>query len=101
MSVLEDKVWQALKQVYDPEIPVNVADMGLIYEIREYPLNNIYIRMTVTAQHCPAAVFLPEQVKEVAKNEPGVNDVYVELVYDPPWTKERMTEKARKMLGYK
>jgi metal-sulfur cluster biosynthetic enzyme len=101
MPELTDKVWEAIKQVYDPEIPVNVADMGLIYEIREYPINNIYIRMTVTAQHCPAAVFLPEQVKEAAKKSTGVNDVYVELVYDPPWTRERMTKEAQKILGYK
>lgn len=101
MSVLEDKIWCALKQIYDPEIPVNIADLGLIYEVREYPDNNIYIQMTVTAQHCPAAVFLPERVKEAAQNESGVNDVHVELVYSPLWTKDRMTAEAKKILGYK
>lgn len=101
MSPLEDKVWQALKHVYDPEIPVNVADLGLIYEVREYPINNIYIRMTVTAQHCPAAVFIPERIKEAVRKVTGVNDVQVELVYDPLWTKDRMSEDARKILGYK
>ena len=100
MSVLEDKIWQAVKQVFDPEIPVNVADLGLIYEITEYPVHNIYIRMTVTTPHCPAAIFLPEQVREVAQNVEGVNDVQVELVYEPAWTKSRMTDVARKVFGY-
>ena len=100
MSVLEDKIWQAVKQVYDPEIPVNVSDLGLIYEITEYPVHNIYIRMTVTTPHCPAAIFLPEQVREVAQNVEGVNDVQVELVYEPAWTKSRMTDEARKVFGY-
>lgn len=101
MSVLEDKVWQALKQVYDPEIPVNIVDLGLIYEVRELPVNNIYIRMTVTAQHCPAAAFLPERVKDVVKNETGANDAHVEIVYDPSWTRDRISDSARKILGYK
>ena len=101
MSQLEDRIWRCLHGVYDPEIPVNIVDLGLVYEVTEYPINNILIRMTVTAPHCPAAVFLPEQVKEAAQHEKGVNDVYVELVYDPPWTKDRMTQNARKIFGYK
>ena len=101
MSELVDKIWQALKQVYDPEIPVNIVDLGLIYEVTEYPLNNIYIQMTVTAPHCPAAVFVPEQVKDAVKNGTGVNDVHVDLVYEPRWTRDRMSGEARNILGYK
>jgi FeS assembly SUF system protein len=101
MSVLEDKVRLAVKQVYDPEIPVNIADLGLIYEITEYPISNIYIQMTVTTPHCPAAIFLPEQVREAVQNVEGVNDVQVELVFTPAWSKSRMSEEAKKILGYK
>lgn len=100
MSVLEDKVWTALKEIYDPEIPVNIADLGLIYEVQEYPVNQIYIRMTVTSKHCPAAVFLPERAREAALSVTGVKDVEVELAFDPPWTKDRMSEEAKKILGY-
>lgn len=100
MSSLEAKITNALKELYDPEIPVNVVDLGLIYEVKEYPINNIYIQMTVTTPHCPAAVFLPQQVKDAAQQVDGVNDVYVELVHDPAWSKKRMTEEARKVFGY-
>lgn len=100
MSALKDNVWQALKQVYDPEIPVNVADLGLIYEVTEFPINNIHIQMTVTSPYCPAAVFLPQQVEDAARKVPGVNDVHVELIYDPPWTRARITEEGKRILGY-
>jgi len=100
MSELRDSVREALKEVFDPEIPVNIVDLGLIYEISEYPINNIFISMTVTSPHCPAAVFLPERVKSVAENTQGVNDVHVELIYQPAWTRERMTDEAKQILGY-
>ena len=101
MSLLEDKIADALRQVYDPEIPVNIVDMGLIYEIKEYPVSNIYIQMTVTTPHCPAAIFLPEQVREAAERVEGVNNVEVELVFEPAWSKNRMNSEAKKILGYK
>jgi FeS assembly SUF system protein len=101
MPALEDKVRLALQQVYDPEIPVNISDLGLIYEITQYPINNIYIQMTATTPHCPAAIFLPEQVRAAAQGVEGVNDVHVELVYEPAWSKDRMSAAARKALGYK
>lgn len=101
MSPLEENTWQAIKQVYDPEIPVNIADLGLIYEVKEFPINNIYIRMTVTSPFCPAAAFLPERVKQAAENVAWVNDVHVELVYEPVWTNELMSDSAKKVLGYK
>ena len=101
MSVLEDKVWQSLKMVFDPEIPVNVVDLGLIYQVTEYPINNIEIEMTITTPHCPAAAFLPEQVKEVTRETEGVNDVHVELVFQPAWSTNKISEEGRKVLGYK
>lgn len=101
MSALEDKVWQALRQVYDPEIPVNIADLGLIYELREESAGKIYIKMTVTSPHCPAAAFLPDQVKEAAQHEKGVEAVHIDLVTRPAWTRDRMSDGAKKILGYK
>lgn len=91
----------AVKEVYDPEIPVNIVDLGLIYSIKEFPVNNVLIQMTVTSPHCPAAIFLPERVKDAAEGVPGINDVLVEMVHQPTWTRDRMTEVARKALGYK
>ena len=101
MSLLEDKVSGALRQVYDPEIPVNILDLGLIYEIKEYPVSNIYIQMTVTTPHCPAAIFLPEQLREAVERVEGVSNVEVELVLEPAWSKSRMNSQAKKLLGYK
>jgi metal-sulfur cluster biosynthetic enzyme len=101
MSSLKDNILTALKEVCDPEIPVNVVDLGLIYEVTEFPINNIHIQMTVTSEHCPAAIFLPTQIKEVAEIVSGVNDVHVELVYHPAWNRDRMSADAKKILGYR
>ena len=101
MSPLENSVWQSLKTVYDPEIPVNIADLGLIYEVKEFNGHDIHIRMTVTSPHCPAALFLPERVKEAASNTAGTGAVLVELVYEPRWTRDRMSPEAKKVLGYR
>ena len=101
MTTLEDKIWQSLKQIYDPEIPVNIADLGLIYEVHEPTPGQIDIRMTVTSPFCPAAAFLPDRVKEAAQQEEGVSNVRVELVYTPAWTRDKMSESAKRILGYK
>jgi metal-sulfur cluster biosynthetic enzyme len=101
MSTLEHKIWQSLKQIYDPEIPVNIADLGLIYEVHEYIAGHIDIKMTVTSRYCPAAAFLPDRVKEAAQSEEGVSNVRVEVVYAPAWTTDQMSDNARKILGYK
>jgi len=101
MSPLESSIHQALKEVYDPEIPINVVDLGLIYEIRECADMKIYIKMTVTAPHCPAANFLPEQVRQVAQAVTGVGEVEVELVMEPGWQKHNLSPEARKILGYR
>ena len=92
-------VIEALRTVYDPEIPVNIYDMGLIYDIEIKDGGNIHIVMTLTAPGCPVAGILPGQVADAAAAVPGVGEVEVELVWDPPWTPERMSEDARLALG--
>ena len=85
----------ALRQVYDPEIPVNIYDLGLIYEIKVDEEH----RMTLTAPNCPMADYVVEQVKDAVKDVPGVLDVEVELVFEPVWDKSRMSEEALVELG--
>lgn len=97
---LRDEVVAAIKTVYDPEIPVDVYELGLIYEINVYPVNNVYILMTLTSPSCPAAEILPDEVKEKVKAVEGVNDVELELTFDPPFTMEMMSEEAKLELGF-
>lgn len=96
---LEDQVVQALRNVYDPEIPVNIYDLGLIYKLDVNADGVVNIDMTLTAPGCPVAQTFPGAVECAVKCVPGVTDAHVELVWDPPWTKERMTEAARLQLG--
>lgn len=88
-----------LKTIYDPEIPVNIYDLGLIYDVQGIG-TKAYVLMTLTTAACPAAAFLPEQVRAAIAGIPGVDDVHVEVTYAPRWTRERMREEARAMLGY-
>ncbi len=88
---LEPKVRAAIKTVFDPEIPVNVYDLGLIYEIIVTAESVVGVRMTLTAPACPAAQWLPAQVEQKAKAVEGVSDALVDVVFDPPWTKDRMS----------
>lgn len=97
---LIEKIIDAIKTVYDPEIPVNVYDLGLIYEINVYPVNNIYIQMTLTSPACPSAQEIPGWVEQKAKEVEGVNDVTVELTFDPPYTQDMMSEAAKLELGF-
>lgn len=97
---LRDKVLEAIKSVYDPEIPVDIYELGLIYEINVYPLNNVYILMTLTSPSCPSAEEIPGEVEMKVKSIEGVNDVKVELTFDPPYTQEMMSEAARLELGF-
>jgi len=91
---------EKLKEVYDPEIPVNIYELGLIYEVTVYPpLNNIYIKMTVTAPNCPVADSLPVDVRHKIEEIEQVADVEVEMTFDPPWEKEMMSEEAMLELG--
>ncbi len=90
-EVLQQDIIAALKQIYDPEIPINIFDLGLIYEIRATAYGQVHIKMTLTTPGCPVAQTFPGVVEEQVRQVPGVYDVFVELVWDPPWSKERMT----------
>ncbi|WP_114748875.1 DUF59 domain-containing protein [Pleomorphovibrio marinus] len=99
-SALKQKVVNAIKLVYDPEIPVDVYELGLIYEITVYPVNNVYIMMTLTSPNCPAAESIPAEVKERVKEIEGINNVEVELTFDPPYSQDMMSEVAKLELGF-
>lgn len=96
---LEERIVNAIKQVYDPEIPVNVYDMGLIYALDLDENNNVHIDMTLTSPACPVAGVLPSMVENAARSPEEVNDVSVELVWDPPWDMSRLSEEARLQLN--
>jgi FeS assembly SUF system protein len=97
---LRDKIVDALKTVYDPEIPVDIYELGLIYEINVFPVNNVYIRMTLTSPSCPSAEVIPGEVEQKVKSVEGVNDVKVELTFDPPYSQDMMSEVAKLELGF-
>jgi FeS assembly SUF system protein len=97
---LYDKVLETVKNIYDPEIPVNIYDLGLIYEIKVLPINNVQIVMTLTAPGCPAAQSLPIEVDQKVRQIEGVNDVHVAVTWDPPWDKSMMSEAAQLELGF-
>jgi FeS assembly SUF system protein len=96
---LQEQVIEALKTVRDPEIPVNLVDLGLIYELIVNRDGTVYVEMTLTTPACPVAGALPGQVQAAISAVPGVNDARVKLVWTPPWTKDRMSEEARLELG--
>ena len=97
-SVLRDVV-RALRMVYDPEIPVNIYDLGLIYDLKIDDDHKVFIEMTLTAPNCPMADELVENVNEAVKDVPGVTDVALKLVFEPEWDKSRMSEEALVELG--
>jgi FeS assembly SUF system protein len=96
---LQDKVGEVLRTCYDPEIPVNIYELGLIYEVRVEPSAEVYVKMTLTSPSCPAAASLPAEVQEKIKAIPQVAGAKVEVVWDPTWDPSRMTEAARLQLG--
>ncbi|KPQ18238.1 iron-sulfur cluster assembly protein [Algoriphagus sp. NF] len=96
----KEKVIQAIKQVYDPEIPVDVYELGLIYEITVYPVNNVYVLMTLTSPNCPSAEFIPSEVKNKIQQIQGINNVEVEVTFDPPYSQDMMSEAAKLELGF-
>ena len=98
-SGMEDDIVLALRQVYDPEIPVNVYDLGLIYDVQVDADGQVFIKMTLTAPNCPIADDVVAQVREAVADVPGVKDVEVELVFEPEWTTDRMSEEAKLELG--
>lgn len=96
---MESQVIDALKTCYDPEIPVNVYELGLIYEIKVNPDNIVFIKMTLTSPMCPVAESLPPEIEMKVQSIPGVKAVNVEVVWDPPWDTSKMSEAAKLMLG--
>lgn len=96
---LERDIIMALRQVYDPEIPVNVYDLGLIYELKVDEGHNVYIQMTLTAPNCPMADFVVDNVKAAVEDVPGVVSAKIDLVFEPVWDKSRMSEEALVELG--
>ncbi len=99
-EALKEQVILALKGVYDPEIPVDVYELGLIYDIKIFPVNNVYILMTLTSPSCPSAGSIPSEIEEKVRAVDGVNDVSVELTFDPPYSTELMSEVAKLELGF-
>ncbi|NOY50655.1 MAG: SUF system Fe-S cluster assembly protein [Chlorobi bacterium] len=99
IKILEDKIVVVLKNIYDPEIPVNIYELGLIYEVRVEESGKAYVQMTLTTPNCPVAESLPEQVKEEISYLTGVTEVDLEITFDPPWDHEMMTEEAKLELG--
>ena len=95
MSELKEKVITEIKKIYDPEIPVNIFELGLIYKIEVIDNKKALIEMTLTSPNCPVAESLPNSVKENILKIDGVEDVELKLVWDPPWTKEKMSEAAK------
>ena len=98
--VIEAQVIEALRTIFDPEIPVNIYELGLIYDVKVEPLGAVEIRMTLTSPNCPAAQSLPSEVEAKVKAVPGVTDAKIEIVWDPPWEPSKMSEAAKLQLGF-
>ena len=98
-AAFQPRIVSALRTVFDPEIPVNIYDLGLIYDVIVESSGRIGIRMTLTAPACPAAQFLPGQVQKVVESVPDVTEALVDVVWDPPWSRDRMSDAAKLQLG--
>ena len=96
---LYEAVIEALKEIYDPEIPVNIYDLGLIYEVEVTPDHHAKVKMTLTTPHCPVAESMPGEVELRVGSVPGIGDAEVELVWDPPWDPQKMSDEAKLELG--
>jgi len=98
-EIFEEQVINALKHVFDPEIPINIYDLGLIYELKIDDEFNVYIKMTLTTPNCPVAEDMPGMVQSEVKNVEGVKEVTIDLVFEPPWDKDMLSEAALLELG--
>ena len=99
-SALETKVLEALRTVYDPEIPINIQELGLIYDMKIDPAGQVNIKMTLTAPSCPEAGAIPGRVESAVRSVPGVTGATVELVWEPPWNPNLMSDAAKLQLGF-
>lgn len=99
-EVLRERIIDTIHTIFDPEIPVDIYELGLIYKIEIFPINNVMIEMTLTSPMCPVAETLPQEVQDKIKEIDQVNDVQVEVVFDPPWDQEMMSEAAKLELGF-
>jgi FeS assembly SUF system protein len=97
---LKEEVIKAISEVYDPEIPVNVYELGLIYDIKIFPVNNVYVLMTLTSPSCPSAEAIPAEIEGKIKEIEGISDVNIELTFDPPYSQDMMSEVAKLELGF-
>lgn len=97
---LENKIIDVLKNIYDPEIPVNIYDLGLIYKIEARKCGKVRIVMTLTTPNCPVAEYLPAEVKKAVSMVEGVTSVELNLTFDPPWSKDMLSEEAMLVLGF-
>ncbi len=97
---LKEKIVEVVRSCYDPEIPVNIYDLGLIYDFQVEPSGKVRVQMTLTAPGCPAAGTLPGEVEDKISLLPNVKEVEVKVVWDPPWSKDRMSEAAKLQLGF-
>ena len=95
MSDIKEKIIEEVKKIFDPEIPVNIYELGLIYKIDVDKKNKVNVDMTLTSPNCPVAESLPNEVKESIMKVEGVSDVNLNLVWEPPWDKDKMSEAAR------
>ncbi len=100
LQAIGDQVVGVLRSIYDPEIPVDIYELGLIYDVQVSTAQDVHILMTLTSPNCPVAESLPEEVKEKVRSLDNVNDVEVEITFDPPWTKDMMSEEAMLELGF-
>jgi len=98
-TIVEAQVIEALRSCFDPEIPVNIYELGLVYDVKVSAEGEVTVQMTLTSPHCPAVQSLPAEIENKIKAVDGVNDVKIDLVWDPPWDPSKMSEAARLQLG--
>ena len=99
MPLDRERIFEALRQCYDPEIPVNIVDLGLIYDVQADEAGNVVVKMTLTTQGCPSALAIPEQVKQRIAAIEEVRDIHVEIVWEPPWNPSMISAAGRVALG--
>ena len=99
MDLNRERIYDALRQCYDPEIPINIVDLGLIYDVQHDEQGNVAVKMTLTTQGCPSALAIPDQVKQRVAAIAEVRDVQVEIVWEPGWNPSLISEAGKKLLG--